>query len=67
MIRFILKRRFSDAHIGMGETETFHTVDVDVPQLETLLINGGCGPSGFDFVILVGCEVLPAKTEGAAS
>ena len=67
MIRFILKRRFVDTHIDMGEIETFLTVDADVPELEALLSSGGHGNGGFDFTGLVGCEVLPAKTEEVAS
>ena len=67
MIRFILKRRFVDMHIDMGEIETFLTVDADVPQLEALLTSGGHGNAGFDFVGLVGCEVLPAQAGGAKS
>lgn len=59
MIRFILKRRFEDAHINMGVVETFLTLDADVPELQRQLTSGGFGNAGFECFVLVGAEILP--------
>ncbi|MCP1117008.1 hypothetical protein [Robbsia andropogonis] len=62
MIRFIIKRRSFDQHIDLN-TETFYTVDCDVPELEAVLSRGGHGPSGFEMHDLFGVEIL-SKGDG---
>ena len=56
MLRFILKNTQSDSHTGMFK-ETHHTIDVNCPELESLLLVGGHGQDGFDTNELVGVEV----------
>lgn len=56
MVRFILKREQFDAHSGRRQ-ESFHSLCIDVPELEHWLTGGGHGPSGFDYSQLVGVEI----------
>ncbi len=68
MVRFIIKHRFHDAY-GGGSGESFHTLQLAVPELEAALKRGGHGPSGFDYYDLIGVEIeedaaLSSKTGG---
>lgn len=56
MIRFILRRSTFDGSSGLRR-EDLQTLDIDVPELESLLLRGGYGPAGYDSTELVGAEV----------
>ena len=60
MVRFIIKRKFKDNNDGF-ESESFRTIDLDVPELEQALNCGGFGPSGYDHSDLVGIEIINPK------
>ena len=62
MIRFIIKHRFQDNY-GGGSGESFHTLLLDVPELEAALKRGGHGPSGFDYYDLIGVEIAAAAAK----
>lgn len=58
MIRFILRgKRFSELD-GL-RTEGLFTHDIECPELEVLLREGGRGGGGYHINELVGAEVLP--------
>lgn len=59
MLRFILRRKTRDEYNGGFEHESFETIEINVPELESLLTRGGSGPSGYDATSLVGIEVSP--------
>lgn len=46
MLRFILKHSERDEHINF-ESEDYFTIDLDIPQLESILKDGGKGPAGY--------------------
>ncbi len=58
MLRFIIQRIEVDQNIGM-RTESYRTIDVDVPVVEAALCSGGSGPMGFEMFHLTGVEILP--------
>lgn len=60
MLRFIISRQWGDGYSG-ANTQGFETVDIDVPELESILCGGGHGPSGHDLRSLAGVEVLPTQ------
>jgi len=62
MIRFIFLNKFRCPQTGL-ETESFHTVDLDVPEIEKRLSGGGSGESGYDYTRLMGVELLPASVQ----
>lgn len=66
MIRFILKRRFDNAHNNLGCVESLLTLDAEVPELQRWLTSGGWGNAGFEHIELVGAEILP-EPAGMAS
>ena len=57
MIRLIFKRTWKDNISGAGG-ESYETVDIDIPIIETKLNSGGWGESGFDRTGLIGVEIL---------
>jgi hypothetical protein len=61
MIRLILKRSILDTTFEQypDRADSFRTIDIECPELETALKSGGCGPNGFDQTQLVGIEVIP--------
>lgn len=60
MLRFILKRE-TFYEINQMRCAGHFTVDIDVPELESLLTSGGLGESGFDVTELVAVEVLTSN------
>ncbi len=64
MLRFILVRRQYSAYDDR-RSETFETVDVDVPEIEQRLRAGGYGESGFDQTSMVGVEIIEEAKGGA--
>jgi len=52
-MRFLLKTRSLDPVNGL-QTEWYHTLVVDVPQLEKELCSGGSGENGYSITELVG-------------
>lgn len=64
MIRFILKRKTQDTYNGM-QGESYETILLDVPELEALLIRGGCGEQGYDQTDLLGAEIVVALADTA--
>ena len=62
MIRFVIQRHEQDHNSGM-EQRTFHTLDIDVPQLEAMLRQGGRGEMGFEVWQLLGVELIESKGE----
>jgi len=61
VLRFILRNHRLDSANGL-RTDGFFTLDLEVPELERVLIDGGCGESGYDYSEFVGCEII----EGSA-
>lgn len=59
MLRFVVRRKQKDSLVSGAEWETLETIDVDLPELERRLEQGGFGDSGYDVTELVGVEVLP--------
>lgn len=57
MIRFIVQQHQNDFNSGL-ESKTFHTIEIDVPELEELLNRGGKGEMGFEHWQLLGVEIL---------
>ncbi len=57
MLRFILRRKVVDRISGM-ENVTYRTLDIDVPELESRLNNGGYGENGCDITSLLGVEIM---------
>lgn len=64
MLRFILKHEWSDRHSGAAGAN-FRTVDVDVPELESVLKEGGSGMDEYSMNTLLGVEVLATTPKGA--
>ena len=62
MLRFIFKRVVYDDNNGKTD-EMLSTLDMDVPEIQYRLSEGGCGTSGYDQTYLLGIEVLPEFTE----
>ena len=60
MLRFILNRE-TFYEVNQMHGGGHFTVDIDVPELESLLRSGGSGESGFDMTDLVAVEVLAPK------
>ena len=56
MIRFIIERKYKYPN-GLEDDE-LETVDIDVPQLERILTDGGSSEDGYDLRYLLGVEVL---------
>ena len=56
MIRFIVKRHQVDHISGLNKT-SHETLDLDVPELEALLSEGGFGENGSLSVELIGAEI----------
>ena len=56
MIRFIIKHTFQHEHNGLAG-ENFTTIDGDVPQLESVLRNGGYSELAHDAYFLIGAEI----------
>lgn len=57
MIRFIVQRHESDFNSGL-DSKTFHTFEIDVPELEQMLSQGGRGEMGFEHWQLLGIEIV---------
>jgi len=57
MIRFIVQRHEVDFNSGL-ESKTYHTIEIDVPELEQMLDQGGKGEMGFCNWQLLGVEVF---------
>ena len=57
MVRLIFKRTWQD-NISGSRSESFETVDMDIPVIEEILSAGGFGESGFDRTDLIGVEIL---------
>lgn len=57
MIRFIIETHEVDNNIGQNE-RYYHTIDLDVPELEAQLKIGGSGPQGFLRAKVIGLEIL---------
>lgn len=60
MIRFILRREVF-YEINQMRSTSHYTIDIDVPELEDRLTDGGFGESGHDLTSLVAVEVLAPK------
>lgn len=58
MLRFVIRRRWKDQWTGLDD-DGFETVDIDVPELESILCAGGWGEKSYDLRSLAGVEVLP--------
>jgi hypothetical protein len=58
MLRFILKNTVHNESLEFHSSRLV-TVDVECPEIEKRLTDGGCGPDGYDMTELVGVEVLP--------
>lgn len=58
MLRFIIREKSDCGHGPNLHLERFYTIDVDVPQLEYALRQGGHGPSTYEAHALVGVEIL---------
>jgi len=55
MIRFLMKMK---KKLPCGaETETFYTIDTEVPVLERMLMSGGFSETEYEHHALIGCEV----------
>lgn len=70
MIRFIIRidNALSPAHAGSNLHTSFKTLDIDLPELEALLSQGGSNDDGsFLITQLVGAEVLPDDGKMAGS
>lgn len=57
MIRLIFRRTWKD-NISGASSETFETIDIDIPVIEEKLNAGGFGESGFDKTDFIGLEIL---------
>jgi hypothetical protein len=57
MLRFIIKRTIRDANDSYS-SDTFETIDVELPQIEEILNRGGYGEMGFDRSELAGVEIV---------
>lgn len=57
MIRFIVERHEQDHYAGIDDKD-FYTLDIDVPNLEKMLRQGGRGEGGFEKWKLIGVELL---------
>lgn len=57
MIRLIVECHEYDFNSGL-ERKDYRTLDVDLPELESLLKLGGRGEMGFESWRLLGAEVL---------
>lgn len=62
VIRFIIRRQWRDKYSGCG-SDGFETIDIDVPELERILTDGGYGEGHFDMRSLAGAEVLAVPPE----
>ena len=65
MIRFVIE--VHEMQYGPGiDCRDYVTLDVDLPELESMLKRGGKGEGGFESWRLLGAEVLPsnAKVKG---
>lgn len=62
MLRFILKRKFSDRHSGC-EGEDLMTMDLQINALEIVLRSGGFGMDEYERTELVGVEIIGDKPE----
>lgn len=60
MIRFILKQSFVDVVSELREG-SFFTVDIEVPELESILLAGRYDQYGHKHNSLVGVEILPKE------
>ena len=58
MIRLVIECHEYDFNSGM-ERRDFHTVDVELPEVEAMLKRGGKGEMGFESWRLLGAEMLP--------
>lgn len=54
MLRFIIQH--TESHHGAVDRR-FETIELDVPELEAVLRNGGVGPESCHFVELIGAEI----------
>ncbi len=57
MIRFILEKHYVNYNEGVN-SKSFITLDIDLPELESLLKSGGSGEVGFEHTTLSGIELL---------
>lgn len=57
MLRFIIKVKWRDGISG-AEGEYLRSFDIDVPELQDALTDGGFGENGYEMPSLVGVEVL---------
>lgn len=57
MLRAIIRNKVKDKYSG-GEWENIETIDVNCPELESILSSGGYGDGGYQIAQLVGIEVL---------
>ena len=63
MIRFILQTSYRYEASGM-EGQDFHTLDLEVPELEKQLTSGGFGETGYQRTELRGAEVIRSDSSG---
>lgn len=56
MLRFILKREVKDGFNGLV-SEGYQTLDLNVPELETALQQGGFSETAYDQTTLIGVEI----------
>lgn len=57
MIRLVVQSHEHDFNSGM-ERKDFHTIVVDIPELEAMLNRGGKGEMGFESWQLLGAEII---------
>ena len=57
MIRFIIQIHERDENSGL-EYKDFRTLDMELPELQSLLLRGGPGERGFELWSLLGVEII---------
>jgi hypothetical protein len=57
MIRAIIERHAYDFNSGLEERD-YTTIDVNIPEIETLLRKGGKGEIGFEKWRFIGVEII---------
>lgn len=61
MLRFIIMHK--EKRVNGLETETFSTLDVDVPELENTLTTAGFSEDAYEFPELIGVEIIGNKED----